>query len=125
MRQPSITLRFPVSTDKRIEAAARAAGTSKYQAACEALTLGANLMAGAEPKSDESTPPDSEASLARIDGIDRLTHRILWVSCAAYIYAQRAAMRSESHSTKLQQELTDAVTAAYRRQLRLAEGERS
>ena len=123
MRQPSITLRYPASTDKRIEAAARAAGTSKYKAACEALTLGANLMAGAEPKSDESTLPDSEASLARIDALDRLAHRILWVSCAAYIFARHSAMRSESQLPKLHQELTDAVMAAYERQLNLAKGE--
>jgi hypothetical protein len=129
MRQPSITLRYPNVTDEQIAAAARATGESKYKTACRALALGASLMAGTNSDLNNDTQKSRDASRAEFDHqihqLHRLADRVLYVACAAYVYSQRATMRSEPHSTKLQQELTDAVMAAYRRQLWLAEGERS
>ena len=129
MRQPSITLRYPFVTDEQIAAAARATGESKYKTACRALAIGASLMSDRDSDLNIGTQAGSEASPAefkhQIHQLHRLTDRVLFVTCAAYIYSQRTAVRAESHSTKLQQELTDAVLAAYRRQLRLAEGQES
>ena len=129
MRQPSITLRYPKITDEQIAAAARARGESKYKSACRALAVGANLLSDTKSDLNNEARETGDASLVdinhQIHQLIRLTDRVLFVTCAAYITAQRTAARYNPHTVKAQQELTDEVVAAYRRQLRLAETEQS
>lgn len=55
---------------------------------------------------------------ARIAVLERLAERLLFVNCAAYVYARHAALNHSSSEDDLMAE----AQAAFQRQLRIAEG---
>ncbi len=96
-------------------------GLPEYQARLRIFEHGLAAASGnQENLQGEATLNLLAEILARLDSLERLTDRVLFTAASAYAFAAHTAHRGSNNSSQLNETLSEAAMAAYRRQLEAA-----
>ena len=112
-------IRLPLTLDKALRQQAERRGISAYALLQHCVRKG---LASLDARNDDSAELGQLTSeIVRLGtgqaGIERVTERALYVSCAAYTYARAAALGTRTSDDKL----TAEIEAAFARQLAQAQ----
>lgn len=126
MSRVQLSLRITRPQDAALRHYAQTSGlSSRYQAGVRVFESGLGVLIGAavpdRPEATTEVIDNLGELLARVARLEALTDRVLYTASAAYAYARRGALRSETDA-KVDQAIADAAQDAYRRQRDLARG---
>lgn len=124
MNKVTVSLRIPGALNAVLTDYAKGPGyCSRYQAAIRALETGLGVLVGSTQfaAGDDAVADGLGELLARAARLEALMDRTLFTASAAYAYARRGVVRSETDS-KMDQLIAEAAQDAYRRQRDLARG---
>ena len=124
MNKVTVSLRIPAALNAVLADYAKGPGyCSRYQAAIRALETGLGVLVGSAHLSaaDDEVADGLGELLARAARLEAMIDRTLFTASAAYAYARRGVVRSETDS-KMDQLIAEAAQDAYRRQRDLARG---
>jgi hypothetical protein len=124
MNKVTVSFRISGALNAVLTDYAKAPGyCSRYQAAIRAFETGLGVLVGSTQfaAADEAVTDGLGELLARAARLEALMDRTLFTASAAYAYARRGVVRSETDS-KMDQLIAEAAQDAYRRQRDLARG---
>lgn len=124
MSRAQLSLRITRPQDAVLRRYAETQGLcSRYQAGVRAFEAGLGVLVGSAHlgSADDEVAEGLGELLARAARLEALIDRTLFTASAAYAYARRGVVRSETDS-KMDQLIAEAAQDAYRRQRDLARG---
>jgi hypothetical protein len=117
MRHVQHSVRLPVPLDKALRQVAKNRQVTTYALLQQCARTGIAALSGEQsaPQLTAEIAQEIGALSARLAYVEQLTERVLYVACAAYVYARAAASPRTDES-----KLTSEIDAAFARQLKHA-----
>lgn len=114
MKHVQHSVRLPLVLDKALRNAAHSRQITAYALLQQCVRMGIASLSGDQtaPQLTAEIAREIGALSARLTHAERLTERVLYVACAAYVYA-RAAAGPRTGETKLTEEINAAFTRQF------------
>jgi hypothetical protein len=118
------TIRLTKSQSSLVTEYALGLGLPEYQARIRIFECGLTATFGGQTgKPEEDAPALLAEIIDRLNRLDALVERSVFVGASAYVFASYAAHRGTNSPQSLNETLSEASMDAYRRQLEIARGD--